>query len=152
VRFSAKCSAYWRVTLHSRSTGCTLYHISYKKSSDNPGIKRLSTPGTVRRSTEAYQQEMNPLGEFFSQCCKFHKDAWVPVSELRNNYERFCRENGETFVLNTRKFNERVREAGTTLSCCAENTGSGVLPAPPFSTRPAQQLCRWCEFNACVSY
>jgi putative DNA primase/helicase len=55
----------------------------------------LVVPERVRRYTEEYRAENDPLADFFEERCVFEPRAVVRRSELRKAYEEWARENGE---------------------------------------------------------
>jgi putative DNA primase/helicase len=55
----------------------------------------LLVPERVRRYTEEYRAENDPLADFFDERCVFEPRAVVRRSELRRAYEEWARENGE---------------------------------------------------------
>lgn len=55
----------------------------------------LVVPERVRRYTEEYRAENDPLADFFEERCVFEPRAVVRRSELRRAYEEWARENGE---------------------------------------------------------
>jgi putative DNA primase/helicase len=55
----------------------------------------LVIPERVRRYTEEYRAENDPLADFFEERCVFEPRAVVRRSELRKAYEDWARENGE---------------------------------------------------------
>ena len=69
-------------------------------------------PAIVRRSTEAYRAEQNPLRAFFDECCKFKKAYWVKRSKLYDAYEEHCRQSRTRYPLTRQKFNKRMEEEG----------------------------------------
>jgi len=72
----------------------------------------LKVPERIRVATEEYKLAMDPLKEFFGECCQFGQEHTAFVVQLREAYEKYCRENGLKFPLGPRKFNERLRERG----------------------------------------
>jgi putative DNA primase/helicase len=55
----------------------------------------LLVPERVRRYTEEYRAENDPLADFFEERCVFEPRAVVRRSELRKAYEEWAKENGE---------------------------------------------------------
>jgi putative DNA primase/helicase len=72
----------------------------------------LKVPAKIKAATEKYKLDMDPLKEFFEECCQFGQQYTAFVVQLREAYDRFCRENGQKYPLGQRKFNERLRERG----------------------------------------
>lgn len=54
----------------------------------------LQVPERVRRVTEAYRLEQEPLREFIVECCVLHPDAWTSAKDLRAAYQDWGAENG----------------------------------------------------------
>lgn len=77
----------------------------------------LCVPEAVRASTEELRQEMDPLTGFLAERCQFSETAYTSNSELRQNYESWCRENGHHPV-SPKRFGDSLRRAGcqTTVS------------------------------------
>ena len=55
----------------------------------------LKPPKIVEAATRDYRDEMDPLAEFFADCCCFSADSKVLAGDLREAYEQYARENGE---------------------------------------------------------
>lgn len=72
---------------------------------------RLQVPRLVEDATEQYRQDMDPLRRFFDDCCIFGDSLKVSTARLRQEYEKWCRENGEREV-SGREFCERLRLRG----------------------------------------
>jgi putative DNA primase/helicase len=58
----------------------------------------LGIPPVVTRATESLREEMDPLKDFFDDCCIFGDDLWTAAEALRNEYEAHCKENGSNPV------------------------------------------------------
>lgn len=54
----------------------------------------LAIPAAVKTATAAYREAMDPLHDFFLECCEFEPLAWTPSGQLRAVYERWADENG----------------------------------------------------------
>lgn len=72
----------------------------------------LGVPATVERATEEYREEMDPLRDFIADYCLLGASLWVPSGQLREAYEKWARETGETNLLRGRKWGERLRAHG----------------------------------------
>jgi putative DNA primase/helicase len=72
----------------------------------------LRVPEVVKKSTESYQRDMDPLRQFIEDCCTVDEDAWITSQNLRATYENWARENGERNILNNRGFTDRLRLRG----------------------------------------
>jgi len=72
----------------------------------------LRVPGVVEQATEQYRLDMDPLRLFFDDRCAFEPDARCSVAALRGAYEAWAKECGERYVLDGRRFTERLTERG----------------------------------------
>jgi len=72
----------------------------------------LIVPDCVQIATNTYREDMDPLRDFFRDCCDFHEQAIVPVSELRKRYDFWASDNGIKYTIGPREFNDRVRDKG----------------------------------------
>lgn len=71
----------------------------------------LAPPLRVVATTEEYFEEEDTLGQFFSECCEFHRDLRVRTSELFARYSRWCESNGE-FVLPRKRWLNQLAHKG----------------------------------------
>jgi putative DNA primase/helicase len=55
----------------------------------------LGTCTAVEQATAEYRGANDPLGEWIVACCELADDASTPGRELREHYERWCRQSGE---------------------------------------------------------
>ena len=71
----------------------------------------LQAPSSVREATDAYRQEMDPLGGWLEECCVLDAEARTPISQVRKSYARYCKEQsiGE---LGGPRFNQQLEERG----------------------------------------
>ena len=72
----------------------------------------LGYPDTIRDKTAALRQSMDPLGEFFSECCVLGDAFQTPAAELRQAYEAWAKENGSRATVGGKEWGERLREVG----------------------------------------
>jgi putative DNA primase/helicase len=56
----------------------------------------LTQPTAVREAGRAYRVAMDPLARFVKDCCLLGSHLWVATAALRQEYEGWCREQGET--------------------------------------------------------
>ncbi len=70
--------------------------------------ERLQVPPLVEQATEAYRLDMDPLRQFFEDCCVFGDGLKVTAARLHQEYETWCRQNGEREVTG-KEFSERLR-------------------------------------------
>jgi putative DNA primase/helicase len=52
----------------------------------------LRIPAAVERSTNAYRTEMDPLLEFFEDCCERGEHLWTQTTDLKRAYDHWARE------------------------------------------------------------
>jgi putative DNA primase/helicase len=69
----------------------------------------LGVPPAVETATRELREEMDPLKDFFEDCCILKPEAWVLTADLRQAYETWARERGEAFVLRGRQFTDRLK-------------------------------------------
>lgn len=74
----------------------------------------LGYPDIIRKKSAALRSDMDPLGDFFAECCVFAKGAKVPAGVLRAEYDRWCREQGEKEPVNSKEWGKRLRAKGAT--------------------------------------
>jgi putative DNA primase/helicase len=58
--------------------------------------ERLAQPDAVREAGRAYREQMDLLGRFIEECCILGPQLWTPTATLREEYVKWCREQGET--------------------------------------------------------
>lgn len=73
----------------------------------------LREPMEVRNATEIYRLEQDVLGDFIEDCCILEILASIPKSELRRQYETWCKDNN-TDPVSQRTFRTRLIEKGVT--------------------------------------
>lgn len=73
----------------------------------------LHQPDAVRAATQSYRDEMDPLRSFIAECCRLQPTAWTASDQLRTEYERYARENGERAV-DGAHFRDGLRHLGCT--------------------------------------
>ena len=93
----------------------------------------LVAPETVKQATREYREEMDPLRDFFAECCRFGPELWVKSSDLREAYEGWCKENGGS-VLDGNDFARRLRARGCEPK--NRNVGRGWLGISLVSEEP----------------
>lgn len=72
----------------------------------------LIVPKIVEDFTNEYKDEMDPLKEFFSDSCIINPLAKVTNTNLWDEYETWCKENGEKYPLGRKKFTQRLEANG----------------------------------------
>lgn len=68
----------------------------------------LEQPRSVSQATQAYRDESDLLADFLADCYEIDPSGLVTTAELRQDYERWCGENGQN-PLDTRAMAERLR-------------------------------------------
>jgi len=71
----------------------------------------LRAPEEVRQATGEYREEMDVLGAFLDECCKFGSEENVSARELYEAYAQWCTDTGEQQETQ-RKFGRRLTERG----------------------------------------
>ena len=71
----------------------------------------LGVPPAVERATKAYRDAMNPLKDFFTECCVFGPTLWAATADLRRVYDEWCKERGDRLV-NGNRFAEKLKAHG----------------------------------------
>jgi putative DNA primase/helicase len=71
----------------------------------------LGMPSAVKRATEAYREEMDPVGQFLDERCVLEKTARVKADELHRVFMDWCRDNGEE-ALSRNSFGRRLTQHG----------------------------------------
>jgi len=72
----------------------------------------LGYPKVIREKSADLRSSMDPLAEFFAECCVFGKGAEVPAGVLRAEYETWCRSRGEKEMVGSTEWGERLRDKG----------------------------------------
>jgi putative DNA primase/helicase len=71
----------------------------------------LGSARAVKKSTERYRHDMDPLAPFIDKYCVLTGSAWTTAEDLRTSYEGWCRNVGAD-VLTVREFAELLRRRG----------------------------------------
>jgi putative DNA primase/helicase len=58
----------------------------------------LDVPDRVRAYTDEYRQENDPLADWITDDCDLDAQHWTPAKQLRDSYEHWCNDNGQTPV------------------------------------------------------
>ncbi len=71
----------------------------------------LGIPEAVKRSTEAYRQESDPLAAFMEDCLVFNPLAWVSWTEIWTAYNDYSNENGigERYRVSHKRLQEKLK-------------------------------------------
>lgn len=72
----------------------------------------LNVPETIRRATEQYREDQNPLGDFITDRCITGAGYQAAAGELRAAYLAFAAEVGLKKTLSPRSWAERLRSMG----------------------------------------
>lgn len=89
----------------------------------------LGTPEAVVTATDAYRDDQDSVGKFFTEACMKNSQARVKASELRAAYERFCRDSGDAPV-SAKRFGEQLRDVHniTLVKSNGVRMYAGVMP------------------------
>jgi len=71
----------------------------------------LGEPEAVTSATASYRHEQDILGDFIEDCCILEPLATIPKADLKEEYHRWCQENGIEPV-SQRTFKTRLTEKG----------------------------------------
>src|SRR3989304_7747035 len=71
----------------------------------------LQTPEEVKSATNEYQDCMDTIGAFISECCILTPEVRSKASDLYEVYKKWCEAGGE-YALNQRSFGLRLTEKG----------------------------------------
>jgi putative DNA primase/helicase len=71
----------------------------------------LAQPDAVREAGRAYRAQMDPIARFVDECCILGPQLWTATAALREEYEEWCREQGETPISGD-PFTPKLRELG----------------------------------------
>jgi putative DNA primase/helicase len=69
----------------------------------------------VDKATKAYRSEMDVISSWIKECCITDRNSEEQSSVLYNSFKLWALENGE-YVVNTRKFKQKLEERGILLS------------------------------------
>ena len=72
----------------------------------------LAVPDVVEQATTQYRLDMDPLKDFFAECCVVTFTSWCTAAALRRAYDDFCRTSGEKHPLGQREFAEGLKARG----------------------------------------
>jgi putative DNA primase/helicase len=84
----------------------------------------LRPPDAVREASRAYRAAMDPTARFFAECCTLEPDAWSTTADLREEYENWCRDQGETPVSGA-DFTNKLRALGCEPKKISRSGGRG---------------------------
>ena len=68
----------------------------------------LAVPRGVEHTTEEYREEMNPLRDFFDECCVIAPSTKATLAQLYSAYSAFCGEECISFPLGRGEFGKRL--------------------------------------------
>jgi putative DNA primase/helicase len=72
----------------------------------------LGMPVAIRKATDEYREESDPLAEYLSERCRLHSDASIAAAVLWEDYMGWCQENGELKHMERREFTRRLDSRG----------------------------------------
>src|SRR3712207_8922636 len=61
-------------------------------------------PEGVQAATREYQEEMDPLADFFDERCELDPEAWTSKKDLQHSYKSWCRSEEHTSELQSRQY------------------------------------------------
>jgi len=100
----------------------------------------LGTPPGVREATAGYREEMDVLGMFLAECCRFDPAARVSSHDLYEEYKRWAAEAGER-VWSHKQFAQGLEQRGVRDGFRKQHTragrvwvGVGLVCQPTFAT------------------
>ncbi|MFA4990589.1 MAG: phage/plasmid primase, P4 family [Candidatus Paceibacterota bacterium] len=70
----------------------------------------LKTPALVKKTTEQYRDEMNPLKDFILECCVINPEGKIKKGVLYEKYQEYCKESGIKFPLGKKQLGEKIKE------------------------------------------
>lgn len=73
----------------------------------------LDEPEAVTTATARYRHDQDILGDFIEDCCTLEPLSTIPKSELKEEYQKWCQENGVEPVTQ-KTFKKRLEEKGIT--------------------------------------
>jgi len=85
----------------------------------------LQEPPDVKKATEAYRTESDPLTDFLADDCTLHPNATVPNSVLYHTYTEWAAENG-TRALTHRRFSQLLKLTHPQLETARDDTRKWV--------------------------
>jgi putative DNA primase/helicase len=72
----------------------------------------LDVPDSVRAATQAYRDDMDPLGPWLEDRCVIGPGCWTASASLRRDYEDWATENGEAHTVGRKRFTEGLKAHG----------------------------------------
>lgn len=72
----------------------------------------LGKPPAVALATQAVWLSMDPLGDFFDDCCIMDPAVWTPSAALRGAYERWAKATGRKHIIGLREWGKRLTGRG----------------------------------------
>lgn len=81
----------------------------------------LSVPHAIKIATGQYREEMDPLKDFFEECCCFHPNLKISSNLLRLEYEEWAKRVGLRQTLSPNKFSSTLHSKG----CISDRYTSG---------------------------
>jgi putative DNA primase/helicase len=72
----------------------------------------LGVPEEVEQSTNEYRSEQDTFSRFIDECCIVEENKWASSSDIRLEYECFCKESGEAPHFFGNAFSERLTRLG----------------------------------------
>jgi putative DNA primase/helicase len=74
----------------------------------------LNPPASIIAATAEYRKEQDVLGQFFEERLVFEPNASIGRTALREEYDEWCKAQGNQFPVGPRKLNQALRKAHAT--------------------------------------
>jgi putative DNA primase/helicase len=103
----------------------------------------LGEPESVMQATAAYRRSQEPLADFIADCCAVAPDLRVPATQLREEYERWCRSEGVKHPLAGKAWGATLRALGCTDRRTAEGRWWDGLAVRPDDREPGPDEPAW---------
>lgn len=71
----------------------------------------LNLPPQISKATEAYQEEMDKLGDWIAERCELVSGAITPIKWITDDYHSYCERTG-THPLGSVRFNQQLEQRG----------------------------------------
>lgn len=66
----------------------------------------------VTAATRAYRADMNRAGAFFEECCELGEGYETTAKDMRDAYDKWCRDNAVRLPLSAKALGQRLRDLG----------------------------------------
>jgi len=72
----------------------------------------LDIPDVVRLATDTVRLRMDPLVDFFAECCEFEADVWTSTADLREAYMKWRRDYPHMRAISPKEWGQRLTARG----------------------------------------